>query len=324
MPDEGRRPDSAVRAAKDAFSPAAVLHSLAKTRKTTRDKAGAVPVAEQDFVAQLLEDYAPADLPQLTPGDFAALAQDLWAYCEDHHGLQKPAIRLVDARGADGRPLGRDLLQIVQGDRPFLVDSVMGELVSQSLAIRAMMHPVVEAKAGDRSVIAVLMDPLDTDQRGRVLANLKAVLADVYAAVEDFPAMLGLVGRTLAELEQTAPDGPHKAEALALLRWLEAQHFVFLGARVYDYPRAKNGRWAHEQPAFQPESGLGILRDPERQVLRRDNEPAVLSSTLKRVMDAAEPLVVAKANTVSRVHRRGYFRYLGGQSLGPRQANGRG
>jgi glutamate dehydrogenase len=225
-------------------------------------------------------------------------------------------MRLTEAHGEDGRALGLDLLQIVQGDRPFLVDSVMGELVGQGLHIRAMMHPVVEGKAGPRSVIAVLLDPLDENQRGRVLDELKAVLADVYAAVEDFPAMLGLMGRTLAELERTAPDGPHKAEALALLRWLEAQHFVFLGARVYDYPRTKSGRWAHEQPAFEPEASLGILRDPNRTVLRRDNEPAVLSSTLRQVMDAAEPLVVAKANSVSRVHRRVYMDYVGVKRYG--------
>ena len=318
MADEGVPPkgDRAVRAARGAFSPDGAIHSLSKA-KGSKAKAGTATAAEQDFVLQLLEDYAPGDLPQLTVDDFGALALDLWAFTAAHAHPRSPEIRLIDARGEGGRPLGLDLLQIVQGDRPFLVDSVMGELVSQSLAIRAMMHPVVQDKAGARSVIAVLMDPLDEDQRGRVLANLKAVLADVYAAVEDFPAMLGLVGRTLAELERTAPDGPHKAEALALLRWLEAEHFVFLGARVYEYPRARNGRWAHEQPAFQPESGLGILRDPGREVLRRDSEPAVLASTLKRVMDAAEPLVVAKANSVSRVHRRAYLDYVGVKRYGP-------
>ncbi len=92
---------------------------------------------------------------------------------------------------------------------------------------------------------------------------------------------------------------------------------MFLGRAVYEYPRTKNGRWAHEQPAFQPQSGLGILRDPQRQVLRRDNEPAVLASTLKRVMDAAEPLVVAKSNSVSRVHRRVYMDYVGVKRYGP-------
>jgi glutamate dehydrogenase len=317
MPDEGApshrggaHRDTAVRAARGSFSPDAMVHGLAKA------KGKPATAAERDFVEQLLEDYAPADLPQVTVADIGALALDLWAFCASHPAPALPAMSLSEARGEGGRALGLDVLQIVQGDRPFLVDSVMGELVGQGLHIRAMMHPVIEGRGSHRSVIAVLLDPLDEDQRGRLLDELRAVLADVYAAVEDFPAMLGLMGRTLAELERTAPDGPHKAEALALLRWLEAQHFVFLGARVYDYPRAKNGRWAHEQPAFEPEASLGILRDPNRTVLRRDNEPAVLSSTLRKVMDAAEPLVVAKANSVSRVHRRVYMDYVGVKRYG--------
>ena len=234
MPDEGApskqdmahrdavHRDTAVRAARGSFSLEAVVHGLAKA------KGKPAVAAERDFVEQLLEDYAPADLPQVTTADVGALAHDLWAFCAANPEPAAPAMRLAEARGEGGRALGLDLLQVVQGDRPFLVDSVMAELVGQGLHIRAMMHPVVEGKAGHRSVIAVLLDPLDEDQRGRVLEELRAVLADVYAAVEDFPAMLGLMGRTLAELERTAPDGPHKAEALALLRWLEAQHFVFL------------------------------------------------------------------------------------------------
>src|ERR1700744_4189342 len=201
MPDEGapsHRP-MAVRAARGSFSPEAVIHGLA------RAKGKAAAAAEQDFVEQLLEDYAPADLPQLTAADVGALGHGWWTFCAANPEPEAPAMRLADARGEDGRALGLDMLQIVQVDRPFLVDSVMSELVGQGLTIRAMMHPVVDGKAGARSVIAVLLDPLDEDQRGRVLDELKTVLADVYAAVEDFPAMLGLTGRTLAELERTAP-----------------------------------------------------------------------------------------------------------------------
>ena len=317
MPDEGApskqglaHRDAAVRAAGGSFSPEAVLHGLTKAKRKP------AAAAERDFIDQLIEDCSPADLPQASAADIGALALDLWSFCVANPEPAAPTMRLTEARGDGDRALGLDLLQVVQADRPFLVDSVMAELVGQGLHIRAMMHPVIAGKSGQRSVIAVLLDPLDEDQRGRVLDELKAVLADVYAAVEDFPAMLGLMGRTSAELESTAPDGPHKAEALALLRWLEAQHFVFLGARVYDYPRSKNGRWAHEQPAFEPEASLGILRDPARTVLRRDNEPAVLASTLRQVMDAAEPLVVAKANTVSRVHRRVHLDYVGVKRFG--------
>ena len=310
MADEGAPSTRSARGA-GSFSSDGLIQAFVRAKGKT------ALAAERDFVEQLHEDYAPADLPHLTPADLGALAVELWAFCGAHPAPKAPAIRLTEARGEGGRALGLDLLQIVQADRPFLVDSVMGELVGRSLAVRAMMHPVIEGKGGARSVIAVLMDPLDEDQRSTVLTSLGEVLADVYAAVEDFPAMLGLMGRTLAELERAAPEGAHKAEALALLRWLEAQHFVFLGARAYDYPRTKNGRWAHEQPVFEPESSLGVLRDPQRGVLRRDNEPAVLSSTLRKVMDAAEPLVVAKANALSRVHRRVYMDYVGVKRYGP-------
>jgi glutamate dehydrogenase len=284
-------------------------------------KGRAASAAERDFVAQLAEDYAPDDLPQLSAKDLGALAVDLWGFVDGDHA--EPHIRLTAAKGDDGRPLGLDLLQIVQGDRPFLVDSVMGELVSQGLSIRAMLHPVIApahgkaAKSVARSVICVLVDPLDKAQKTAALEGVKAALADVYAAVEDFPAMLGLMSRTLAELERTTPASPGKAEALALLRWLEAERFVFLGARIYEYPRTKTGRYAHEEPLFETERSLGILRDPKRGILRRDNEPAVLTSQLRKMIEADDPLVVAKANACSRVHRRAYMDYIGIKRYGP-------
>ena len=303
MPDEGAQ---AVRSA----SHAGPFSTESLTQAFARAKGKAATAAEKDFVVQILEDYAPGDLPNVTVNDVAALAGDLWHYCTLHAHPKDPAVRVVDGRGEKGRALGLDLLQIVQRDQPFLVDGVMSQLVGQGLTIRAMLHPVIEGKAGSRSVICVLMDPLDEDQRATMLQNIDGALKDVYAAVEDFPAMLGLIGRTVAELERTGPAGPQKAEAVALLRWLEADHFVFLGARIYEFPRTKAGRWAHEEPLFETERSLGILRDPARGVLRRDNEPAVLTTSLRKVIDAADPLIVAKANAVSRVHRRAYMDYI--------------
>ena len=298
------------------FAPDALVKAFAKARGGRK----AASPAERDFVLQLAEDFASDDLPQLTEADFGALAADLWAFCVAHAHPQGPAIRLAEARGEGGRALGLDLLQIVQGDRPFLVDSVMGELVAQGLSIAAMLHPVLADAKGaattHRSVICVLLQPLDEDQKAKALHEIRCALADVYAAVEDFPAMLGLIGRTVAELERNAPPGPHKAESIALLRWAEADHFVLLGARIYDYPKARNGRWAHEEPLFETERSLGVLRDPSRGVLRRDNEPAVLSTALAKVIEADEPIVVAKANAVSRVHRRVYMDYIGVKRYG--------
>jgi glutamate dehydrogenase len=298
----------------DRFSPLSLTRGLAKAMGKP------CTAAEKDFVRQISEDFGPDDLPNLSKADLGAISRDFWRFCDTAEKAE-PRIRLVEAMGEGGRPLRLDLLQIVQTDRPFLVDSVMGELVAQGLTIRAMLHPVIGPRGGKRgpprSVICVLFEPLDDRQKTSVFEGIEAVLADVYAAVEDFPAMLGLMGRTLAELERTAPEGPHKTEALDLLRWLEADRFVFLGARIYDYPLTKTGRYAHEEPLFEIERSLGVLRDPSRGVLRRDNEPAVLTPQLRSMIESDNPLVVAKANSWSRVHRRVHMDYVGVKRYGP-------
>ena len=125
------------------------------------------------------------------------------------------------------------------------------------------------------------------------------------------------MGRSIAELGAAAP--PHAGdwdEEIAFLRWLEEGHFVFLGARIYEYPREPDGQYAAEEPLYQPEEGLGVLRDPARLVLRRGNEPAILSAALRRELETGDPLVVAKSNLRSRVHRRAYMDYIGVRRFG--------
>ncbi len=64
-------------------------------------------------------------------------------------------------------------------------------------------------------------------------------------------------------------------------------------------------------------SGLGLLRDPTRFVLRRASEPAVLSPQMRRELAKAAPLIVAKSNLKSVVHRRVYMDYVGVRRYGP-------
>jgi glutamate dehydrogenase len=52
-------------------------------------------------------------------------------------------------------------------------------------------------------------------------------------------------------------------------------------------------------------------------VLRRSNEPAVLTALMQRRLDEQSPLTVAKANLSSRVHRRVNMDYIGVRRYGP-------
>ncbi|MFI4973716.1 MAG: NAD-glutamate dehydrogenase [Caulobacterales bacterium] len=269
------------------------------------------------FLASLAQDYRADELPEVRADDFARLAAQLWAFAAAQEG-REPAVRIHVATDADGRALNADLVEIVQPDAPFLVDSVMGELVEAGVSIRAMFHPIVESPGGRRSAIQVWLEPVGEERQASLMAGLKATLGDVHTAVDDFPQMVALMTRAIADLKATAPvhDLASLNEDLDFLEWLDTGHFVFLGARTYDYPRTPDGGYAAEEPLIQPEGSLGVLRDPSRTVLRRSSEPAVLSRQLRDNLAVAAPLVVAKANLKSRVHRRVYMDYVGVRRYG--------
>jgi len=266
------------------------------------------------FAKQAAEDAQPDELPELSAADLASNLADFWRFADRRRG-RAPQIRIAAATGAD-----LDRLEIVQDDAPFLVDSVMGEIADQGLSVRAMFHPIVEVqrdRAGQRgasgtarreSMIQVVLENIGPDRERALVDGVKATLTDVRAAVEDFPAMLDLMAKSVADLGASGKARPDEVE---FLNWLSAQHFVFLGARIYEYPRLKNGDYAAEEPVYQAKDGLGVLRDPERTVLRRANEPAVLMSAVKDRIVRDPAVTIAKSNVKSRVHRRGYMDYVG-------------
>jgi glutamate dehydrogenase len=272
--------------------------------------------AQSDFLALVLEDFRPEEVPGITARDLAGLLLDFWRFGAAAHG-ETPTARLIRAKGADGRDLKSDLLEIIQPDAPFLVDSVMGEIGEWGAEVKAMFHPIIGEGETRRSMIQVWLSPVGEERRAGLIENVLAALADVRAAVADFPAMLALMARSIAELAKAAPGGAEAvAEEVEFLRWMDAGHFVFLGARIYEYPRTPDGGYAAEEPLYQPEGSLGVLRDSTRAVLRRASEPAVLSAALRRRLEVAEPVVVAKANLRSRVHRRVYMDYVGVRRFG--------
>ena len=58
-------------------------------------------------------------------------------------------------------------------------------------------------------------------------------------------------------------------------------------------------------------SGLGVLRDPSVQVLRRGHELVAMTPEVRRFFFAPSPLIITKANVVSKVHRRVHMDYIG-------------
>ena len=267
----------------------------------------------------------PKDLEQVAAADLASMCVDFWHYGEQRSG-EEILVRMRTATRDDGSELPRDVLEIIGRDRPFIVDSVMGEIGAQGYDILAMFHPIVQVRRDNdgarvdqggrclaESMIQVHLPPLDDLSRRTLIEGVTATLDDVRVTVEDWADMRAQMDEAIAHLAQaTTNASPEElTEACEFLRWLRDDHFAFLGCRIYDFEVDENGGMAQRHPRVRPETGRGVLRDPDRHVLRKGSEPAVLTPAIETFLREPSPIIVAKANMKSRVHRRVYMDYIG-------------
>jgi glutamate dehydrogenase len=285
----------------------------------------AAPVIPGGFIAALFSQAAPEDLMHYDPRQLAALAQAAWTLLAVRRpGI--PTIRIETSAPVAGLSHVRtdSVLEIVNDDMPFLLDSVLGELAKRGLGIRFVVHPVLSvvrdaggrlvafegthAASGARreSFIHIHLDPIDDGRRDEIVAGLEEVLAAVRAAVTDWRAMTTRVVGMIGEIKANPPPLPVSeiAEAVQFLEWLLADNFTFLGVREY----VLSG-----DTTLSPvvESGLGVLRSPELKVLRGGRGPLEFTPEIMAFLHEPKLLIVTKAAVRARVHRRVHMDYIG-------------
>ncbi|NUO86816.1 MAG: NAD-glutamate dehydrogenase [Cupriavidus sp.] len=219
------------------------------------------------------------------------------------------------------------VVEIVNDDMPFLVDSVTMEINRQGLALHSAIHPVFRVwrgstgieriapggagEAGDssrlESFIHFEIDRTGESSRLDALRNgISQVLVDVRAAVEDWPKMCEITRATIGAMAQ-APDAAsaESVEARAFLEWMMDDHFSFLGQRDYQLI-ARDGRYFLRGVAG---SGAGILRESLREPDADDLTPLPAAATA--IIEGSSPIFLTKANSRATVHRPGYLDYVG-------------
>jgi len=279
----------------------------------------------ESFIGQVHDEALAGDMDGLEVADAAGLLARFWDAAATR-AADGVLIRVLAAEGADGRPLGRDILEVASRDRPFLVDSVMGEISAQGLDVLAMFHPIVQLRRGPdggrvdeggrpgaESMIQVHLETLSPAARERLAQGVRDTLEDVRISVEDWSDMRAAMDDAIAHLESAPTGAPREEveESLAFLRWLRDDHFAFLGCRRYDFDVDDEGGLRTFEPIVRDDTGLGVLRDPDRRVVRRSAEPTRLTPAVEAFLRGPSPVIVAKANSKSRVHRRAYMDYVG-------------
>ncbi|MGP0094907.1 MAG: NAD-glutamate dehydrogenase [Xanthobacteraceae bacterium] len=279
----------------------------------------------QDFMGQFLGRAVAEDLTRYRPNAIADITRTAWDFLATRK-VGTPKISLTPPRSGEDGLEGQSILEIVNDNMPFLVDSVLAELNEQGIEVRFVVHPLfsVERDAdgrlrsflGDRpaagtavreSFIHIHVASIADDvRRTEIVQALEQVLADVRICVQDWRPMLVRVKEVIDDLKINPPPLPRDsvAEAIAFLEWLMDNNFVLLGVRNYV---------ADAQLNVEPvaESGLGILRRRDLRLLRRSEQPAATSPEIREFLNEPKPLIVTKANIRSRVHRRAYLDSIG-------------
>ncbi len=240
----------------------------------------------------------------------------------------------------DGWQSPRTIIQVGIDDMSFLVDSVLGELNDMDLQIEAILHPVLMIKRDENGRMVHILNATETDKiQGReaeleegfqaesimhieidrqedaeilmwIRQRLEQVLADVRVVTGDWREMGGRLVETIEDVHRLPPKNAQTSdldEVAEFLAWLKDNHFAFLGARDYEF----DGDFANGELKPVSGTGLGLLRDLSTHVVRRGSGPLSMSPMLRSFLQSPDPVIVTKANTRSRVHRRVYMDYIG-------------
>ena len=263
------------------------------------------------FARAFLATAAPEDVISFPPETLARLA----LLARDLSASRPPGETLVRVfapdPAADGFAYDGAIMVAVNDDRPFLYDSILGELGMSGLMVEAAFHPIVaNDRAGEARESVIVMAIARQRDPARLMALEEAarrVFADVAAAVGDWRTMLEKLTESIDELKRNPPpvEPAELAEAVAFLKWLADNHFTLLGARDYRYDEATRQHSPIE------ETGLGVLRDPAARIIRKPDAAAELTPEVAGFLTDPQPVVITKSNSRSRVHRAAVQDYIG-------------
>jgi len=306
------------------------------------------------FVDAYYAHMPPADAAQWGPETLYGVALAAWTFLRHRHPGHARVRAYNPAFEEHGYQSDRTVLEVVNDDMPFLVDSVAAALNDMGLVVHLVIHPVIYAlrdshgtlldlvtantpNAARESVMHVeIGQQTDATLLRTVERRILEVLAEVRAAVDDWPAMSELARATAeglteslaerqtaettrnrandstgkptkgpaedpaADLDATPaalPDPDLASEMARFLDWLCENHFTFLGSRDYTFEETESGLRSV------PDPGLGILRDPHLRVFGQLRDLDQLPNDVQDYVRGPVPLLISKTATRARVHR---------------------
>jgi len=221
------------------------------------------------------------------------------------------------------------VVEVVNDDMPFLVDSLTAELNRLELGVHLVIHPIMrmtrdakgqltaigapDGQPGDgkpESVMQLRVNQVATqEQLDAVKARMEIVLRDVRLAVADWQKMRAKLAAVIADATKRKLPLPKEevAEVSDFLNWINDDHFTFLGYREYTFAGEGDAITYH----IKKEAGLGVLSDPETRVFEGMRNLDALPPDVRSFLTQPKMILVTKANLRSTVHRNVHLDTIG-------------
>ena len=274
----------------------------------------------ESFVRQFYANVPFADIAQDPPEDLFCAALSLWQFAHKRQpGTAK--VRVFNPHQDEhGWRSSHTIVEIVNDDMPFLVDSVTAELARQDLDVHLVVHPIMRI-ARDKSGQMTEIGKEDAQSVGspesvmqiratqvaqpekleQVTRGIQSVLTDVRNAVADFREMRARLREAIEEIDRKKlpVDEQQRTEVSRFLKWIEDDHFTFLGYREYSL----TGKG--EKASYQIVDGrsLGILKDFNLRIFGGMRNQESMPTQVRSYLRQPKLLLITKANTRATVHR---------------------
>ena len=277
-----------------------------------------------NFIRQYFGQVDPEDVEEREVADLYGAAMSHWNFGRKREPGSAKVRAFNPSLSEHGWQSTHTIIEIVNDDMPFLVDSVTMEVNRHGLTLHLIVHPIVPVLRGadgslkgvadagspgapQESFIHVEVDRVpDAAQLEALATDVARVLGDVRLAVTDWKAMRQRALDVVAQLDDRPPPIPAEelAEGRAFMEWLADNHFTFIGYRCHDLVEV-NG---DDALRVVPESSLGVLRESHAKDVAATF--SALPPEVRAYARRPELLVVTKSNSRSTVHRPGYLDYI--------------
>lgn len=253
--------------------------------------------------------------------DLQALAANKVARIALHHfdagKKRKKGTHCVDVYNS--KDYAGTVVSIVMEDRPFMIDSVVAEIVRQGYLINDLIYPLlyverdasgklktISDQPGAKSVAEghihiELRSQLTDIQCEELGMGISGVLDDINFATRDWIPMREKLREAQAELSRSPKQYNDQLieELQAFLEYLYNNNFTLLGFRQYKFTQ-KDGKVTSQTVKG---SSLGLLSDDVSPVYVNEARKGLTQSQQKLRHDQL-PVAISKVNKRSTVHRR--------------------